>query len=74
MERNKQYDVLSPDGFSIHFSDTYNSINEAKSKLTEWTKRYEHQGFYSSNNGRISLSELEHHCQIVEIDAFIETM
>jgi hypothetical protein len=74
MKTNKQYDVLSPDGFSIHFSDTYNSINEAKSKLTEWTKRYEHQGFYSSNNGRISLSELEQHCQIVEIDAFIETM
>jgi hypothetical protein len=70
----KQFDVISPDGFSIHHSDTYNTKEQAKNALTEWVKRYEHQGFYSSNRGRIPLDELEQHCEIVEVDAFIETM
>ena len=70
----KQFDVISPDGFSIHHSDTYKTKEEAKKALTEWVKRYEHQGFYSSNRGRIPLEELELHCEIVEVDAFIETI
>ena len=69
MKSNKQYDVLSPDGFSIHFSDTYNSIEEAKNALTEWKKRYEFQGYYSSTNyGRIPLDELENYCEIIEVE------
>jgi hypothetical protein len=75
MENKTKYDVISPDGFSIHHSDTYATKEQAKNALKEWVKRYENQGYYSSNKGRISLSELENHCEIVEVDAFgIETI
>lgn len=63
----KEYDVISPDGFSISFSDTYKSIEKAKEAFENWKKRFEAQGYYSSNSGRIPLSELEEHCTIVEI-------
>ncbi len=61
----KTYIVLSPDGFPIHFSDTYKSIEEAKKAIKEWKKNYERQGYYSSNRGRIDLNELEKYCEIV---------
>jgi hypothetical protein len=32
-----------------------------------WIKRYEVQGYYSSNNGRIPLNELENYCQFKTI-------
>ena len=60
------YNVLSPDGFTIHFSDTYKSIKEAKKAIKEWKKNYERQGYYSSTKyGRIPLNELEKYCDIV---------
>ena len=63
-----KYDVLSPDGISIHFSDTYKSIKEAKQALTLWVKRYEMQGYYSSTDyGRIPLNELEKYCTIINL-------
>lgn len=65
--KKKEYDVISPDGFSISFSDTYESIEEAKAAFENWKKRFEIQGYYSSNNGRIPLDELEEHCTLVEI-------
>jgi Ca2+-binding EF-hand superfamily protein len=61
----KKYNVLSPDGFPIHFSKTYKTIKEAKNAIQEWKKRYEFQGYYSSNRGRIDLNELENYCEIV---------
>lgn len=63
----KRYDILSPDGISIHFSDTYKSIEEAKTAFENWKKRYEAQGYYSSNKGRIALEDLECHCTLVEL-------
>lgn len=61
-----EYIVLSPDGFPIHFSDTYKSIEEAKKAIEEWKKGYERQGYYSSTQyGRIPLNELEKYCDIV---------
>ncbi len=68
----KRWDVISPDGFSIHPTDTYSSMEEAKEKFKEWAKRYERQGYYSSNNGRIPLDELESYCQFVETDYVYE--
>lgn len=67
MEIRKKYDVISPDGFSISFDKTYGTIEEAKSALIEWKKRYESQGYYSSNNGRILLNELEENCSLIEL-------
>lgn len=61
-----EYNVLSPDGFTIHFSDTYKSIKEAKKAIKEWKKNYERQGYYSSTQyGRIPLNKLEKYCDIV---------
>lgn len=63
----KKYDVISPDGFSISFTDTYKSVEKAQEAFENWKKRFEAQGYYSSNRGRIPLDELEEHCTIVEI-------
>lgn len=64
----KRFDVISPDGFSIHFSDTYKSVKEAKKAFEQWKKRYEMQGYYSSTNyGRIPLDELKDYCRIVTL-------
>ena len=65
--KKEKFDVISPDGFSIHFSDTYSSREEAVTAFCEWKKRYEAQGYYSSNKGRIPLDELENHCQIIKL-------
>lgn len=62
----KRYDVLSPDGFSIEINVGYNSRKKAKEAFERWVKRYEKQGYYSSNNGRIPLDELEQHCHLIE--------
>jgi hypothetical protein len=65
----KQFDVLSPDGFSIHFSDTYHTIEQAQEALQEWAKRYEFQGYYSSvNYGRIHIIDLPDYCNIIEVE------
>jgi hypothetical protein len=66
--KNKRYDILSPDGFSIFFDKTYATKEEAMTNFWEWKKRYELQGYYSSNNGRIPLDELEKHCEMIEVD------
>ena len=63
-----KYNVLSPDGFSIHCSDTYKSIKEAKNAIQEWKKNYERQGYYSSTQyGRIPLDRLESCCTIIKL-------
>jgi len=65
--KQKRYDILSPDGFSIFFDKTYKTREEAMNAFFEWKKRYEQQGYYSSNRGKIPLDELEQHCTIVEV-------
>ncbi len=62
-----QFDVYSPDGFAISREETYPSREVAEQKLQEWVKRYEFQGYYSSNKGRIALDELASRCKIVEV-------
>ena len=67
MAKRKKYDVLSPDGISIHPTDTYSSMKKAVAAFKEWKKRYETQGYYSSNDfGRIHLDDLIDFCQFVE--------
>jgi hypothetical protein len=61
------YDVISPDGFSIHPVDTYSSKKKAKEAFEKWKKRYELQGYYSSNYGRIPLDELHNHIKIIQL-------
>jgi len=64
----KKYDVLSPDGFSIHPTDNYTSKKKAREAAEEWVKRYKAQGYYSSARyGRIHLSDILDYCQLVEV-------
>ena len=59
-----KFDVISPDEFSIERDKTYTTEQKAKDALTRWMRRYESQGYYSSNQGRISLADLPNHCEI----------
>jgi hypothetical protein len=60
------FEVYSPDGFTIENDGGYNSIKEAEIAFNNWAKRFEKQGYYSSNNGRIPLDELVYHCKIIK--------
>ena len=68
----KKLNVLSPDGFAIDPSKTYPSEAKAREAITEWKKRFEHQGYYSSMRGRIPLDELDSYCKIIPAGKEIE--
>ena len=62
------FDVISPDGFSIHFVDTYKTKKKAIEAFEKWKKNYERQGYYSSvNYGKIPLDELHNYIKIVKL-------
>jgi hypothetical protein len=62
------YEVLSPDGFTIEFDRPYYTSKEkAFEAFDKWKERYKVQGYYSSNNGRIPLEDLEDYMYIREI-------
>ncbi len=61
------YDILSPDGIAISYADSYETKEDAKIAFNEWKKRFEAQGYYSSNEGRIPLDELEDHCTLLDL-------
>jgi len=63
-------EVLSPDGFTIEFSKPYYpSKKKAFEAFDKWKKRYELQGYYSSNEyGRIPLEDLENYMSIKKIN------
>jgi hypothetical protein len=63
-----KYEVLSPDGFTIEFDRPYYTSKEkAFEAFDKWKERYRNQGYYSSNNGRIPLEELENYMYIREL-------
>jgi len=62
----KRYDVISPDGIPIRYFN-WKTKKEAQQGLLTWMERYETQGYYSSNQGRIPLDKLESQCKIIEI-------
>lgn len=60
--------VLSPDGFTIDFEkNSYKDSAAADKAFDAWAKRFEAQGYYSSNRGRIALSELKSYCRFLPI-------
>ena len=62
------YEVLSPDGFTIEFDRPYYTSKErAMIAFNEWKERFRRQGYYSSNNGRIPLEDLENYMTIREL-------
>ena len=63
-----RYEVLSPDGFTIEFDRPYYTSKEkAFEAFDKWKERYKVQGYYSSNNGRIPLEDLEDYMYIRKI-------
>ena len=65
----KQFDVLSPDGFSISPSQTYSTPGEAYKATLEWAKRYESQGYYSSMDyGKILVIDLPDFCKLIQVN------
>ena len=61
--KKKRYIVLSPDGFTIEREKShYKSLTEAIDAFLIWKERFRLQGYYSSNNGRIDLKDLEQNC------------
>lgn len=54
-----EFYLLSPDGFTLYPNESYTNDADANSAIEKWMKRYEAQGYYSSNNGKIPLSELK---------------
>ena len=67
MKTSKRYNVISPDGFFIDRVATYKSRKEAITAFEVWKKRFEMQGYYSSNQGRIPLEDLAELCSLVEV-------
>jgi hypothetical protein len=68
MATTKKYQVLSPDGFTIDREKPYYvSKKKALEAFENWKKRYEGQGYYSSNRGRIPLDDLQDYCTLKEI-------
>ena len=64
----KQYNILSPDNISIR-QENFNTEQDALDYYeNEWKPRFKTQGYYSSNDGKIPLNELDDHCSIDIID------
>lgn len=57
------FNYMSPDGIHID-GEWYKTPEQAKKAFDEWCKRFEAQGYYSSNEGRISLEELPNDCTL----------
>lgn len=64
-----KYDILSPDGFAMHPTDTYTTKKAAFEFFVTWSFQYKkHQGYYSSVNfGRIPADNLKYYCRFVRI-------
>ena len=59
------YEVLSPDGFSISATELYLTPESAEAAFHKWAERFQAQGYYSSNRGRIHLLDLQDECRLI---------
>lgn len=66
------FQVLSPDGFTIHQTKVYKTRKEAIKAAKEWIQSFSGQGFYSYRMQRISLSDALELCEIIEVPDFEE--
>lgn len=58
------FNYQSPDGFTISYDD-FATRSEAQQFYKEWKQSFIRQGYYSSNYGRIALSDLDEHCELI---------
>lgn len=64
----EKFVILSPDGFPIERDKAYyRTLNELHTAFVIWKERFQTQGYYSSNRGRIPLEELLEECVIKKI-------
>lgn len=61
--------ILSPDGFPISM-EPFETKEEALTFFGDWKKGFKNQGYYSSNNGRIPLEDLENHCEFQSAEEY----
>jgi len=62
----KMYNILSPDGITIRL-EHFGTKKEATSFYKEWKNRFTQQGYYSSNQGKIDLKDLDDVCEPIII-------
>lgn len=63
--KRQKFEILSPDGFSIIYGQTFTSMKTAEKIVKKWIEGYERQGYYSSVKfGRIPLNELPEYLTI----------
>ena len=63
MKPSTRMEVLSPDGFTIEMGvASYANPKKALVAFQLWREQFRKQGYYSSNNGKIPLSDLMDRC------------
>jgi hypothetical protein len=65
MPKVQKFRILSPDGFDIRMDKANYTEKQVPKELEDFTKRYERQGYYSSNRGRIPLEDIADYCSVV---------
>ena len=63
----KEIFLLSPDGFSLFPDKSYKTESEAWKDFEIWKERFNIQGYYSSNKGKILLSDLRKEVKISNV-------
>ena len=65
MAKVQKFRILSPDGFDIRMDKFTYTEKQVEDELNKFVKRYEIQGYYSSNRGRIALEDLAECCHVI---------
>jgi len=60
------YNILSPDGFKLRHED-FKTEQDAINYFNKWKEGFVQQGYYSANNRRIDLADLEDEVEIITI-------
>ncbi len=63
----KGYRLLSPDGIDIERDTIYKTLDEVETAFNKWKKRYEKQGYYSSNLDQIDLADLADTMTLIDV-------
>lgn len=66
-KKKKKFNVLSPDGITIHPTKTYSSKEAAREAFEKWRDGYKFQGYYSYRMERIPLKDLHEYCSLIEV-------
>jgi hypothetical protein len=64
MSKEKPFQIISPDGFSINAEGGFDTWQEALQYFDDWKNQFKRQGYYrNSRREQIHLSDLEDECQ-----------